>query len=61
MASAAAGSARTRPNRPAPADAGKEATPMWRDRDPCRDHQYVPDTFWFVIAALLFPRLRLSG
>jgi hypothetical protein len=37
-----------------PADAGEEATPMWRDRDPYRDHQYVPDTFWFVIAALLF-------
>jgi hypothetical protein len=27
---------------------------MWRDRDPYRDHQYVPDTFWLVVAALLF-------
>jgi hypothetical protein len=37
-----------------PADAGEEATLMWRDRDPYRDHQYVPDTFWLVVAALLF-------
>jgi hypothetical protein len=36
------------------ADAGEEATLMWRDRDPYRDHQYVPDTFWLVAAALLF-------
>jgi Type IV secretory system Conjugative DNA transfer len=36
------------------ADAGEEATQMWRDRDPYRDHQYVPDTFWLVAAALLF-------
>jgi hypothetical protein len=36
-----------------PADAGEEATPMWRDRDRYRDHQYVPDTFWLVVAALL--------
>jgi hypothetical protein len=27
---------------------------MWRDRDLYRDHQYVPDTFWLVVAALLF-------
>jgi len=27
---------------------------MWRDRDPYRDHQYVPDTFWLVVAAVLF-------
>ena len=27
---------------------------MRRDRDPYRDHQYVPDTFWLVVAALLF-------
>ena len=27
---------------------------MWRDRDRYRDHQYVPDTFWLVVAALLF-------
>ena len=27
---------------------------MWRDRDPYRDHQYVPDTFWLLVAALLF-------
>ena len=27
---------------------------MWRDRDPYRDHQYVPDTFWLALAALLF-------
>jgi hypothetical protein len=27
---------------------------MWRDRDPYRDHQYVPDTFWLMVAALLF-------
>jgi Transposase IS116/IS110/IS902 family len=27
---------------------------MWRDRDPYRDHQYVPDTFWLVVAVVLF-------
>ena len=27
---------------------------MWRDRDRYRDHQYVPDTFWLVVAVLLF-------
>jgi type IV secretion system protein VirD4 len=27
---------------------------MRHDRDPYRDHQYVPDTFWLVVAALLF-------
>jgi type IV secretory pathway TraG/TraD family ATPase VirD4 len=27
---------------------------MWRDRDRYRDHQYVPDTFWLAVAALLF-------
>jgi type IV secretory pathway TraG/TraD family ATPase VirD4 len=27
---------------------------MWRDRDPYREHQYVPDTFWLLVAALLF-------
>jgi type IV secretion system protein VirD4 len=27
---------------------------MWRDRDRYPDHQYVPDTFWLVVAALLF-------
>jgi len=27
---------------------------MWRDRDRYPDHQYVPDTFWLVAAALLF-------
>src|ERR671915_815907 len=43
-----------RPNSPVPGDADEEATPMWRDRDPYRDHQYVPDTFWLVVAALLF-------
>jgi hypothetical protein len=37
-----------------PGDADEEATQMWRDRDPYRDHQYVPDTFWLVVAALLF-------
>src|SRR5215213_8510433 len=26
----------------------------WHDRDPYRGHQYVPDTFWLVVAALLF-------
>ena len=27
---------------------------MRPDRDPYRDHQYVPDTFWLAVAALLF-------
>jgi hypothetical protein len=27
---------------------------MWRDRDRYPDHNYVPDTFWLVVAALLF-------
>src|ERR671912_2470652 len=27
---------------------------MRHDRDPYRDHQYIPDTFWLVVAALLF-------
>jgi type IV secretion system protein VirD4 len=27
---------------------------MWRDRDPYRDQQHVPDTFWLLAAALLF-------
>jgi hypothetical protein len=27
---------------------------MWRDRDPYHDPNTVPDTFWFVIAAVLF-------
>jgi hypothetical protein len=26
---------------------------MWRDRDPYRE-QHVPDTFWLVVAVLLF-------
>jgi hypothetical protein len=26
---------------------------MRRDRDPYLDHQYVPDTFWLAVAALL--------
>src|SRR5215218_2012780 len=40
-------------DRAVPANA-EEATPMWRDRDPYREHQYVPDTFWLLVAALLF-------
>ena len=27
---------------------------MWHDRDPYREQQHVPDTFWLVVAALLF-------
>ena len=27
---------------------------MRHDRDPYRDNQYVPDTFWLVVAVLLF-------
>jgi type IV secretion system protein VirD4 len=27
---------------------------MWRDRDRYPEHDYVPDTFWFAVAALLF-------
>ena len=27
---------------------------MWRDRDRYREHQQVPDTFWLVVAVLLF-------
>ena len=27
---------------------------MWRDRDRYPEHNYVPDTFWLVVAALLF-------
>jgi uncharacterized membrane protein YgcG len=41
-------------DRSVPVDAGEEATAMWHDRDPYRDHQYVPDTFWLLVAALLF-------
>src|SRR5215213_2294075 len=36
------------------ADAWKGAARMWHDREPYRDHPYVPDTFWLVVAALLF-------
>ena len=27
---------------------------MWRDRDPYREQQHVPDAFWLVVAAVLF-------
>jgi type IV secretion system protein VirD4 len=27
---------------------------MWRDRDRYPEHNYVPDTFWLLAAALLF-------
>jgi type IV secretory pathway TraG/TraD family ATPase VirD4 len=27
---------------------------MWRDRDPYREQQHVPDTFWLVVAVVLF-------
>jgi hypothetical protein len=27
---------------------------MWRDRDRYPEHHYVPDTFWLLVAALLF-------
>ena len=27
---------------------------MWHDRDPYREQQHVPDTFWLAVAALLF-------
>ena len=27
---------------------------MWHDRDPYREQQHIPDTFWLVVAALLF-------
>ena len=27
---------------------------MWRDRDRYPEHNYVPDTFWLLVAALLF-------
>jgi ABC-2 type transport system permease protein len=27
---------------------------MWRDRERYPEHNYVPDTFWLVVAALLF-------
>ncbi len=27
---------------------------MWRDRDRYPEHNYVPDTFWMAVAALLF-------
>jgi hypothetical protein len=26
----------------------------WHDRDPYREHNYAPDTFWLAVAALLF-------
>jgi hypothetical protein len=26
---------------------------MWRDRDRYPEHNYVPDTFWLLVAALL--------
>jgi hypothetical protein len=60
-ASAAAVSACARPNRPVPADAGEEATQMWRDRDPYREQQHVPDTFWLVVAALCSPPVGWCG
>jgi hypothetical protein len=37
-----------------PADAGEEATQMWRDRNRYDDHGLVPDTFWLLVAAVLF-------
>jgi hypothetical protein len=27
---------------------------MWRDRDRYPEHNYVPDTFWLIVAAVLF-------
>jgi type IV secretion system protein VirD4 len=27
---------------------------MWHDRDPHREQQHIPDTFWLLVAALLF-------
>ena len=27
---------------------------MWRDRDPYREQQHVPDTLWLVVAVVLF-------
>ena len=32
---------------------------MWRDRDRYPEHNLVPDTFWLVIAVLLFAACRL--
>ena len=51
MAGAAAGPAC---GRPSPSEPRKEVARMWRDRDRYPEHNYVPDTFWLVVAALLF-------
>jgi hypothetical protein len=33
---------------------------MWRERDRYGDHQSVPDTFWLLMAALLFAACGLE-
>src|SRR5215208_2186650 len=40
--------------RPSPSEPRKEVARMWRDRDRNPEHNDVPDTFWLVVAALLF-------
>src|SRR5215213_5357238 len=40
--------------RPSPSEPRKEVARMWRDRDRYPEHNYVPDTFWLLVAALLF-------
>src|SRR5829696_8106243 len=37
-----------------PSEPRKEVARMWRDRDRYPEHNYVPDTFWLLAAALLF-------
>src|SRR4030095_14531685 len=37
-----------------PSEPRKEVARMWRDRDRYPEHNYVPDTFWLLVAVLLF-------
>jgi hypothetical protein len=34
---------------------------MWRDRDRYPEHHMVPDTFWLLVAALLFAACGWCG
>jgi WhiB family redox-sensing transcriptional regulator len=60
-ASAAAAGACARPNPPVPANAGQEATQMWRDRNRYDDHGLVPDTFWLLVRCCCSPPAGWCG
>jgi type IV secretion system protein VirD4 len=40
--------------RPNPSEPRKEVARMWRNRDRYPEHNYVPDTFWLIVAVVLF-------